>query len=79
MCQQFPLHSIAVARRRSKTWTMDSKIWTAEEFLGLTPAEQDALFQASIITDLDQAPAALVVRARARLQRRIAEQESTPR
>jgi hypothetical protein len=55
------------------------KVWTAEELFKLTPAEQDELFKASIVRDLDQAPPALVARARARLEERIARTESTPR
>ena len=55
------------------------KIWTADELLNLTPAEQDAIFQASIVRDLDHAPAGLVARARARIEQRIARTESTPR
>jgi hypothetical protein len=52
-------------------WIVRRKFWKAEEFLKLTPAEQDALFAASIITDLTQAPPELLAVARARLQHRI--------
>jgi hypothetical protein len=48
-----------------------------DELFKLTPAEQDALFEASIVRDLDQAPPELVARARARLEQRIARTEST--
>lgn len=58
---------------------MERKICKAEEFLKLTPAEQDALFAASIVTDVRQAPPGLVARARARLEERIANSESAPR
>ena len=54
------------------------KVWTAEELAALTPAEQDALFQASIVQDLSEVPEKFVARVRARLERRIAQQE-TPR
>ena len=45
------------------------KFWTAEELFKLSPAEQDALFESSIVRDLDQAPPELV--ARARIEQRI--------
>jgi len=48
------------------------KIWTAEELEALSLDEQDALFEASIIRDLDQAPQELVERVRARVEARIA-------
>lgn len=57
--------------------TMD-KVWTADELAALTPAEQDALFQASIVHDLSEVPEEFVARVRARLEQRIAQQE-TPR
>lgn len=54
------------------------KVWTAEELAALTPAEQDALFQASIVRDLSEVPEEFLTRVRARLEQRIAQQE-TPR
>ena len=41
----------------------------------MSPAERHALFEASIVTDLDEAPQHLVERARARAERHIAESE----
>ncbi len=58
---------------------MQLKIWKAEEFLKLTPSEQDALFAESIVTDLKKAPPELGARARERLAQRIAATESTLR
>lgn len=55
------------------------RIWTAEDLFKLTPAEQDAVFEASIETDLDNMPPELVARARTRIEQRIARTESTPR
>ena len=55
------------------------KIWTADERLELTPAEQDAIFESSIVRNIDEAPAELVARARARIEQRIARAESAPR
>ena len=51
------------------------KIWTAKELAALSPAEQDALFEASIITDLADAPPDLITRVRERVQARIAAQD----
>jgi len=49
---------------------------TAAELEEMSPAERRAVFGASIITDLDEAPQGLVERARARIEQRIAESES---
>ena len=54
---------------------MARRIWTAEEFEAMTPAQQDEIFDASIISDLDEVPTELLTRVRARLQERI---DSTP-
>jgi hypothetical protein len=51
------------------------KIWTAEELAALSPAEQDALFDASIITDPADAPPELIARVRDRIEARIAAQD----
>jgi hypothetical protein len=53
------------------------RVWTAEEFEQLPPAEQDAIFEASV-TDLEEVPAEFLDRIRARLQQRIKRTE-TPR
>jgi len=55
---------------------MSENIVTAAELEKLPPAERRALFEASIITDLDDAPPHLVQRARARAEQLIAESES---
>jgi hypothetical protein len=54
-----------------------SEVWTAAELEQLTPAERHEIFEASIITDLEQAPAALVARAQARVERLIAETDTS--
>jgi hypothetical protein len=36
---------------------MAHKVRTAQELERLSPAEQDAIFDASIVTDLDEVPA----------------------
>lgn len=56
-----------------------SKVWTAAELEQMTPAERRAIFDASIVTDLDQVPAEFLARVRARAERIIAESESTDR
>ena len=55
---------------------MASKVWTAAELESLTPAERHDLFEASIVTDLDQAPPALLARARASVERLMAEADT---
>ena len=55
---------------------MPENVVTAAELEAMTPAERRAVFEASIITDLDKAPQGLVERARARIEQRIAESES---
>ncbi len=57
---------------------MTSKVWTAAELEQMTPAERQAIFDASIVTNLDDAPPELLQRTRARIERMIAESE-TPR
>jgi hypothetical protein len=49
---------------------------TAAELEAMSPAERRAIFEASIITSVDDAPQKLVERARARVEKRIAESES---
>jgi hypothetical protein len=50
------------------------RVWTAAELEALSPAEQDALFEAvtSIVRDLAMAPPGLLARVRARIEARIA-------
>jgi hypothetical protein len=50
---------------------MAGKVWSAEELERMTPAEQDALFASSVVTDLNDVPAAFLARVRARLEERI--------
>lgn len=55
---------------------MSGNVVTAAELAKMSPAERRAIFEASIVTDLDEAPQHLVERARARAEERIAESES---
>ncbi|MCY3861039.1 MAG: hypothetical protein OXG67_03595 [bacterium] len=45
---------------------MAQKAWTAAEFKKLSPAEQDAVFQASIVSDLSEVPPEFLDRVRSR-------------
>jgi hypothetical protein len=53
------------------------KVWTAAELEAMAPAEVDALFEASIIRDVADAPQQLLARTRSRILRRIEETEPT--
>jgi hypothetical protein len=58
---------------------MASKVWTAAELEQMSPAERRAIFDASIVTDLDQVPPEFLARVRSRVEKMIAESESTDR
>ena len=51
-------------------------MWTAAELEKLSPAERHALFDASVVTDLDRAPQDLIERTRTRIHERIAQTEA---
>ena len=51
-------------------------MWTAAELEKLSPAERHALFDSSVVTDLDQAPQDLIERTRMRIHQRIAQAEA---
>lgn len=57
--------------------SMPRKVWTAAELDAMTPAEVDALFQASIVTDLDEVPPEFLAKVRADVEDHIAATEST--
>ena len=56
---------------------MASKVWTAAELEQMSPTERKAIFDASIETDLDQVPPEFLARVRARVEKIIAETDST--
>ena len=56
-------------------WEMAEKIWSAQELEGMTPAEQDAGPNASIVRDLDDAPAEFLARVRSQLEEHLARTE----
>ncbi len=62
-------------RARRRLGVVD-RVWTAVEIAALTPAEQDALFRAGIVRDLDQVPPEFLARVRGRLEDRIARQQA---
>lgn len=51
---------------------MKPRVWTAEELEGMSPAEQDAVFEAGVVADLDSVPTEFLERVRRRAQERIA-------
>lgn len=56
---------------------MKPKVWSAAELDAMSPAQRKAIFDESIIWDLDDAPPGLLERARTKALRRIAETEGT--
>jgi hypothetical protein len=52
---------------------MARRIVTADELEGMTPAEQDAHFEASIVRDLSTVSPAFLARVRERVEKRAAE------
>jgi hypothetical protein len=54
---------------------VERRVWTADELSAMTPAEQDAIFQAGIIRDLDDVSPEFLARVRARFEERLAAQE----
>ena len=61
---------------RGTVRSVEQKVWTAAELEKLSPAERHALFDASVVTDLEQAPQELVERTRSRIHERIAQSEA---
>jgi hypothetical protein len=51
---------------------MTDKVWTAAELAALSPAEDQALFDASVVTDLNQVPPEFLARVRSQLEDKIA-------
>jgi hypothetical protein len=58
---------------------MAKKIWTAAELEQMSPAEQDAIFEAAIVRDLDDVPVEFLDRVRSRVERRISGADSPDR
>ena len=58
---------------------MASKVWTAAELEQMSAQERHAIFDASIVTDLDHVPPEFLARVKARAEQIIAQAESTDR
>ena len=58
---------------------MARKVCSAEEFERMTPAQQDAHFEASLVTTLADVPEAFLDRVRDRLEERIANSDTPKR
>jgi hypothetical protein len=56
---------------------MVQRVWTPQELELMTPAEQDALFEAGLVRDLNAAPQDFVERVRERFLDRVARGELT--
>ncbi|MEM9609203.1 MAG: hypothetical protein AAGA99_17395 [Actinomycetota bacterium] len=52
---------------------MAEKISTAEEFAAASPVAPDAVFDASVVSDLDEVPAEFLDHVRARFEARFGE------
>lgn len=63
-------------RRHGYDGLMAQKIWTAEELERMTPAEQDAIFNDSIVRNLDDVPNEFLARVQARFEAHLAGTES---
>jgi len=57
---------------------MSGNVVTAAELEKMSPAEQQALFDRSVVTDLDEVPAEFLARVRRRLEQHIDRTESAP-
>ena len=68
-----------VKRLRYRVTVQRNTIWTAKKLGTLSPSEQDALFEASVVSDIEKMPPELLARARARIGERIARTESAAR
>ena len=57
---------------------MERRTISAAELEQMTPSERSAAFEASIVWDLQDAPASLVSRSRQWVEERISEEEHQP-
>jgi len=60
-----------------KVRVMPRKVWTAAELDEMSPAEVDALFQTSIVKNLDEVPSEFLAKIRADVEQHIAATEAT--
>jgi hypothetical protein len=52
------------------------RVWTSEELEAMTPAEQDAIFESSLVIDVAAVPEAFLERVRSRTSSRVAKPET---
>ena len=64
------------AHRRLYDGHMVEKVWTAEKLESLTPEEQDAIFQSSLVLDPADLPPEFLERVRERARRRLADTQT---
>lgn len=55
---------------------MARKVWTAAELEQMTPAQQQEIFEQSIVMDLSQAPAEFLANVRADVEEHIARHDA---
>lgn len=55
---------------------MADKVWTAETLESLTPEEQDAVFESSLVHDPAEVPPEFLERIRERARRRLADTQT---
>ena len=67
-----------VNRPKGYGWYMAGDVVTAAELEKMSPAEQQAIFDRSVVTDLSKVPAEFLDRARRGLEQHIDETESAP-
>ena len=58
---------------------MNQRVWTAQELEAMTPSEQDAIFESSIVRNLDNAPQDFLARVRRRFEDHLAGNASSTR
>ncbi len=64
------------AHRRRYDGHMAEKVWTAEKLESLTPEEQDAVFDSSLVHDPADVPPEFLERIRERARRRLADTQT---
>jgi hypothetical protein len=71
--------SVHLPSRWKQALLVSRKVVTAAEPKEMTPAEQQAVFDASFVSDLSQVPPEFLSRVRSRLEQHIDQSESTPK
>jgi len=58
---------------------VERKVWSAQELERMTPLQQDAVFESSVVDSVDDAPPEFLERVRIRVQERILRTEAPDR